>query len=306
MSSYLKRLRAAVESVEKVLKDEGFKGVKFGGAGAEPAAAARLPTDARSEFFANRALGDWAEKSLAAAIRKAFPDLGIAHYGQSDTIAAGDEGFKEFYLAGREEVRVAGKRPDLLLFANDQDIKAYDNFDISRLASNELDKIARKAIGSIEVRSSKLDALHYMAVRRADLLRGKKSTREVPSFTVKVEDLVIVYRWIERMGLPQAYAQVFFDSAWAMDFADIFEWIGSTDKLKVENPDKSQGKATILIPITAGEQIASFIETPQHEVIPKRNRLGRHDTYLQPIFKPNALELDKGAFERVVLKHAIR
>lgn len=304
MSSYLKKLSSAVKSVEKVLKNEGFKGVRFGGPGEEPKTAPRLPTDARSEFFANRALGDWAERSLAAAIREAYPGLGVAHYGQSDTIAAGDDGFREFYLAGREEVRVAGKRPDLLLFANDEHIKDHENFDISRLTNHELDKIARNAIASVEVRSSKLDALHYMAVRRADLIKGKKTTREVPSFTVKVEDLVIVYRWIERTGLSQAYAQVFFDTAWAMDFADIFEWIGSSEKLKIENPDKSQGKATILVPITAGEQIGRFRETPQHEVIPKRNRLGRHDTYLQPVFNPAALELDTVAFDRVVLKHA--
>ena len=38
-----------------------------------------------------------------------------------------------------------------------------------------------------------------MAVRQQQRDDGNKTTaRETPSFTVKVEDLVIVYRWLER------------------------------------------------------------------------------------------------------------
>jgi len=38
-------------------------------------------------------------------------------YGNTDRIAAGHPEFKARYLAGMEETRVFGKRPDLLLFA---------------------------------------------------------------------------------------------------------------------------------------------------------------------------------------------
>ena len=53
-------------------------------------------------------------------------------------------------------------------------------------------------MAAVEVRSSKFEALTYMKVRKEQRAAGKTKARETPSFTVKVEDLVIVYRWLER------------------------------------------------------------------------------------------------------------
>jgi hypothetical protein len=61
----------------------------------------------------------------------------------------------------------------------------------------------RQAIAAVEVRSSKFDALTYMAIRKQQRAAGKTTGRETPSFTVKVEDLVIVYRWLERHHVPE-------------------------------------------------------------------------------------------------------
>ena len=282
------------------MDDRGFS-VTFGGEGPKAVKRIVVPTDARSEFLANRALGDWAERSLAHAIRKAGNGLDVLHYGQSDSMSAGDSGFKEFYLEQLEQVRRFGKRPDLLLFKKSFPVDEVADNDISSLPLEMSDSFVHNAIASIEVRSSKVEAVRYMEVRRKDKLegRGNSTTRETPSFTVKAEDLVIVYRWIERYQIPQAYCQVFFDSIYGMNFLDIFEWIGR-EKFKIDNPDKSQGKATILIPITEGLQVGRFARTPTQTVRPKVSRLGRHDTYIEPVFDENNLEIQNEILWRVI------
>ena len=77
----------------------------FGGPGAAPARRPTVPTDARSEFLANRAMGDWAERMLSAALREAFLDWTVTQFGSTDRIAAGHPEFRCRYLAGMEETR---------------------------------------------------------------------------------------------------------------------------------------------------------------------------------------------------------
>lgn len=297
---YFARLETAAEQVTRAMHDRGFS-LKFGGEGHQATKRIVVPTDARSEFLANRALGDWAEKSLAQAVRRAFTNWGVAHYGQSDAMSAGDSGFKEFYLQQLEQVRKCGKRPDLLLFDDQSILASVPNHDISMLSLEMSDEFAKHAFASIEVRSSKVEALRYMEVRQQDRIagRGNSATRETPSFTVKAEDLVIVYRWIERYQISQTYCQVFFDSVFGMNFLDIFEWIGR-EKFKIDNPDKSQGKATILIPITEGGLIGRFHHTPNQTVRPKISRLGRHDTYIEPIFEADNLKIESKILHEMI------
>jgi hypothetical protein len=90
--------------------------LSFGGEGSVPARKPTVPTDARSEFLANRAMGDWAEERLAEAIVRACPGSNVSQYGETNRIAAGHPEFKASYLLGLERTRQFGKRPDLLLF----------------------------------------------------------------------------------------------------------------------------------------------------------------------------------------------
>lgn len=115
--SYWDRLAAAKESLVAQLSHRGVESryLTFGGPGDAPARKPTVPTDARSEFLANRAMGDWAENVLALAMRQARPDWNVCQYGSSERLAAGDTGFKEFYLRATEIVRLYGKRPDLLV-----------------------------------------------------------------------------------------------------------------------------------------------------------------------------------------------
>jgi hypothetical protein len=117
-TKYFQRLKPTLAGVVAVLTSKGIKShhLAFGGQGVKSEKKPRVPTDARSEFLANRAMGDWAEKMLSAALTAALPEWRVVQYGNTDSIAAGHPEFKTRYLGGLEETRVFGKRPDLLLF----------------------------------------------------------------------------------------------------------------------------------------------------------------------------------------------
>ena len=279
-AAYLARLKSTLPGVVASLEKRGIQArhLQFGGEGDLPAKKIRVPTDARSEFLANRAMGDWAEKRLSLALRSAFSNWKITQYGNTDRIAAGHPEFKARYLAGVEETRQFGKRPDLLILPAQVDAPE----DISELNHDESDVIVRRALASIEVRSSKFEALTYMRVRQQQRDSGNKTARETQSFTVKVEDLNIVYRWLERYGVVQSYCQVFFDSIFAINFLDIFTIIASGTGFIIEAPAKSQEKATIMIPITRGAKIGTATDLPRFEAEHRITELGRHDAFVVP------------------------
>ena len=121
-SQYFPRLKATLDGVIATLTEKGIEArhLAFGGEGLKPTQKPRVPTDARSEFLANRAMGDWAERRLTSASLAALPEFRVTQYGNTDRIAAGHPEFKARYLAGLEETRIFGKRPDLLFFQQPQ------------------------------------------------------------------------------------------------------------------------------------------------------------------------------------------
>jgi hypothetical protein len=296
-AAYFSRLTTTLEGVIANLREKGIdeRHLAFGGEGQPPARKPTVPTDARSEFLANRAMGDWAERMLSAALVHALPAWKVVQYGSTDRIAAGHPEFKTRYLAGLEETRRFGKRPDLLLFPTGTAVDA----DVSERSHAETEALVKNAVAAVEVRSSKFEALTYITVRKSQRDSGKKTGRETPSFTVKVEDLVIVYRWLERHRVPQSYCQVFFDSVFAINFLDIFATIGSGSGFTIETPEKSQEKATIMIPITSGVQIGLGTAIPTFAAEHRVTGLGRHDAYVVP--QGGGFELGAAATKRVLL-----
>ena len=115
---YFTRLKQTLAGVVSTLRAKGIheRHLSFSGEGTVPARKPTVPTDARSEFLANRAMGDWAEQCLADAVIRACPEWKVSQYGDTNRIAAGHPDFKASYLAGLEQTRLFGKRPDLLLF----------------------------------------------------------------------------------------------------------------------------------------------------------------------------------------------
>jgi hypothetical protein len=295
--SYFARLESTLVDVVTNLRAKGIdeRHLSFGGEGTIPERKPTVPTDARSEFLANRAMGDWAEQMLANAIVREFPEWLVVQYGDTNRIAAGHPEFRSSYLSGLEGTRQFGKRPDLLLFPANAAVAA----DLSTQSHAETESLVKEATAAIEVRSSKFEALTYMKVRDRQRAAGKTTGREAPSFTVKVEDLLIVYRWLERHRVPQGYFQVFFDSVFAINFLDIFTIIGGGSGFTIESPKKSQEKATIMIPITSGTQIGRATAIPTFAAEHRVTELGRHDAYVVP--QGGGFELNAVATKKVLL-----
>ena len=217
-------------------------------------------------------------------------------YGNEETISAGEEGFKEFYISLKKEVLKFGKRPDLLIF----DKKYKKEKDLSNLNTLDAKKYVEECLTSIEIRSSKFESEVYKKVRQKEKKEGKSVQRTSLGFTVKVEDLKIVYRWIKNHKKPQSYFQVFFDKVYGINFIDILDLIISEKKeIKIESPLKSQLKTTIVIPVDFGLEIATVIEKPKIVAVEKITKLGRHDFYVKPT--DGKIEINYSNFKKILL-----
>ncbi|MGB5770816.1 MAG: AccI family restriction endonuclease [Crocosphaera sp.] len=115
----------------------------------------RPPTMANSEFLTNKEQGDWAESVVYRSINEFSGEYFAIKYGRSDSMAAGDKGFAEFYSKYQGELNIIGKKPDILIY------KLSDfpdkNVDI------ENNKHIEKAIAALEVRSSSFLVNKYTA-----------------------------------------------------------------------------------------------------------------------------------------------
>lgn len=113
----------------------------------------RPPTMASSEFLTNKEQGDWAERLVLKAVNEYSREYFAVEYGRSESIAAGDDGFADFYMDYQSELNTIGKRPDILIF------KASDFPD--RDIDIENDEHLRRAVAALEVRSSSFLADRY-------------------------------------------------------------------------------------------------------------------------------------------------
>ena len=113
----------------------------------------RPPTMAGSEFLTNKEQGDWAEKLVFNAINSYSKDHCAVKYGRSDSLSAGDPGFKDFYTSYQRELNTIGKKPDLLVFNREQ-VKGQ------KIDTDDIDFVS-KAVSAIEIRSSSFLANRY-------------------------------------------------------------------------------------------------------------------------------------------------
>lgn len=329
----------------------------------QPRDRARTPTQASSNFFTNKQMGDWAENIITNAVNETSPNFIAVKYGKSDNIVAGEVGFETFYQDFQSELDTIGKRPDLLIFKK-TDYNTNLGLDISQIPHHEITDYVKKAVAGIEVRSSaflidsyemamqlrtekfKQNALlikdkiltefgdildnparhKYIPVLEGitpetlsvtdfkvpgwssserlaqlnDLFKElKRSIKEVQkrdflSITPKVEDIKVVYKWIETFNVPHFYFQVFFDKVYGISFEQILEIISDPDKedtvFCVEADSKNQNKTTIKINSKSGVQIAYKIDEPQHESV--RKEMGRGRLLFYVTFKGGTAYLD--------------
>jgi len=230
-----------------------------------------IPTQAFSDFLTHSEQGDWAEFLFFNSILESGTPYIPVRYGRSDKIIAGDPGFKEFYNKYQNELDEIGKRPDILLF-KPEDYKQEWGEDISKFSLDTLKDIVPLTIAGFEVRSSS-----YLTEKFKP-----KEDKPFLSFTPKVEDLLVVSKWIEVFGVPHFYVQVFFDKIYIISFKDILSLlreaeteergkknkkiIGKKHEMPVfiiEKNPKNQYKETIHIYINNGKTLGKISEVPQ-------------------------------------------
>jgi len=122
-------------------------------------------------------------------------------------------------------------------------------------------------------------------IRLNELFKQLKSAikeiqkRDYLSITPKVEDIKVVYKWIETFNVPHFYFQVFFDKVYGISFEQILQIISNSDNdgviFSVESDTKNQNKTTIKIKSKEGIEIASKVDEPDHESVRKEMDRGR-------------------------------
>jgi type II restriction enzyme len=358
--TYYKRIRELTKNVPTELVD--FE---------QPRDLARTPTQASSNFITNKEQGDWAENLVARAINETFSNFVAVKYGKSDDKVAGEDGFDTFYQEFQTELDAIGKRPDLLIFRQD-DFNQEFGFDISQIPHREITEYVKKAIAGIEVRSSAflidkydeamqlrtekftkialdtkneilnnffdilenparksyievlngitketLDVADFRTpswssserlIQVKELFRKLKTAlkeiqkRDYLSITPKVEDIKVVYKWVETFNVPHFYFQVFFDKVYGISFENILKIISDSDNdgviFSVETDTKNQNKTTIKINSKAGIPIASKVDEPTHESIRKEMDRGRLLFYVT--FKGGSAYLDLNNLQTIL------
>ena len=130
--------------------------------------------------------------------------------------------------------------------------------------------------------------------------------RSYLSITPKLEDIVVVNRWIQNFGVPHYYLQVFFDKAYIISFKDILEITSDPNNedvvFSVERDVKNQGKTTIKIDVQVGEEILRRIDMPNHQSELKEQERGRLLYYVT--FQGGKGYLDAEIFSQEIINGA--
>jgi hypothetical protein len=226
---------------------------------------AKTPTQAFSEFLTNKEQGDWAEDLMLELLNKNLNRFKALSYGRKDNLIAGDEGFNEFYKNYQDELDEIGKCPDILIFKKDDATEKLISEIQSNLPRNSVIKLAKKALAALEVRSSA-----FLVEKYEKFIKGKDiNGRAFLSFTPKVEDLAVIFKWIQVHEVPHYYVQVFFDRIYVISFEKILEIISDKKNLKtkyfIEKNSKNQFKSTIHIDVNEGICLSKDVELPKHK-----------------------------------------
>lgn len=118
--------------------------------------------------------------------------------------------------------------------------------------------------------------------------------RDYLSITPKVEDLKVVYKWIEKFNIPHFYCQVFFDKVYGISFKEILTLITDSEKegdyYEISADIKNQNKTTIKINTRKTTQIAHKVEEPKHRSV--RREMGRGRLLFYVAFDKGTAYLD--------------
>lgn len=125
--------------------------------------------------------------------------------------------------------------------------------------------------------------------------------RSFLSITPKVEDLKVVYNWINRYNVPHYYLQVFFDKAYGISYEDILQLICNEDlegkDYFIESDVKNQNKTTIKIKADKGNNVLSKVALPNHKS--KMKELGRGRLLFYVTFENSVVTINQEEFKNL-------
>ena len=125
--------------------------------------------------------------------------------------------------------------------------------------------------------------------------------RSFLSITPKVEDLKVVYNWINKYNVPHYYLQVFFDKAYGISYEDILRLICNEDlegkDFFIESDVKNQNKTTIKIKADRGKNVLSKVSLPRHKS--KMKELGRGRLLFYVTFENSVITINQEEFKEL-------
>lgn len=126
--------------------------------------------------------------------------------------------------------------------------------------------------------------------------------RDYLSITPKVEDLKVVYKWIEKFNVPHFYFQVFFDKAYGIAFKEILSLIIDSEKegehYEISKDIKNQNKTTIKINTRKTHQVACKVDEPEHKSV--RREMGRGRLLFYVSFDKGTAYLDVESIKQLL------
>lgn len=126
--------------------------------------------------------------------------------------------------------------------------------------------------------------------------------RDYLSITPKVEDLKVVYKWIEKFNVPHFYFQIFFDKAYGIEFKEILSLITDSEKegdhFEISKDIKNQNKTTIKINTRKTHQVAYKIDEPEHKSV--RREMGRGRLLFYVSFDKGTAYLDVESIKQLL------
>jgi len=130
--------------------------------------------------------------------------------------------------------------------------------------------------------TERLGRLSYLFKEFKDAIKIIQK-RDYLSITPKVEDLKVVYKWVENFNVPHYYVQVFFDKVYGVSFEQILSLLGDSDKegeyYEISKDVKNQNKTTIKINTRKTSQIAFKVDEPNHRSVRREMGRGRFRLY---------------------------
>lgn len=178
-----------------------------------------------------------------------------------------------FHLEKAFEIKsqILSDYEDLLKQKNEKYIELLESINEENVHIISFRKPSWKATERLQNLSSLFKELkdHINVIQKRDYL----------SITPKVEDIKVVYKWIEKFKVPHYYFQVFFDKSFGISFKNILTLLTEPDKegeyYEISQDVKNQNKTTIKINTRKTVPVAYKIIEPTHKSVRKEMGRGR-------------------------------